>query len=59
VLQRGEYRFVWASVQYGAGVRALVTKLSIAHRMPLKQISRLFEDQYGYDRNNTTIEETF
>lgn len=48
---------VTASVQYGAGVRAFVTKLSIDHRMPLKQISQLFGDMYGYDLNTTTIEE--
>jgi transposase len=40
---------VTASVQYGPGVRALVTKLSVDHKMPLEQISLLFEDMYGYD----------
>ena len=55
----GEYpQEVTASVQYGPGVRALVTKLSIDHRMPLAQISLLFEDLFGYDLNSTTIEET-
>lgn len=49
---------VTASVQYGAGVRALVTQLSVDHRMPLAQISRLFEDLYGYALNSTTMEET-
>ena len=48
---------VSASVQYGCGGRALVTKLSVDHRMPLGQISRLFEDLYGYELNSTTIEQ--
>ena len=46
-----------ATVQYGSGVQALVTKLSVDHRLPLAQISRLFEDLYGYELNSTTIEE--
>ena len=49
---------VTARVQYGSTVRALVTKLSVDHRMPLGQISRLFEDLYGYEINSTTIEQT-
>jgi len=58
VWQRGEYpAAVTAAVQYGAGVRALVTKLSVDHKMPLEQISQLFEDLYGYDLNSATIEE--
>ncbi|HPE73101.1 MAG TPA: IS66 family transposase [Candidatus Competibacter sp.] len=58
VWQRGEYPAeVTAAVQYGAGVRALVTKLSVDHKMPLEQISQLFEDLYGYDLNSATIEE--
>ena len=44
-----------AAVQYGPGVRALVTLLSIDHKMPLEQISQLFEDLYGYDLNSGTI----
>ena len=48
---------VTASIQYGSAVRALVTKLSVDHRMPLGQISRLFEDLYGYEINSTTIEQ--
>lgn len=47
---------VSASVQYGAGVRALVTQLSVDHKLPLEQIGRLFEDLYGYALNSTTIE---
>jgi len=49
---------VTASVQYGENVKALIAKLSIDHRMPLGQISQLFEDTYGYKLNSTTIEET-
>lgn len=57
-LQSGAYPpEVTASVQYGPGVRALVTKLSVDHRMPLEQISRLFEDMYGYDLNSATVED--
>lgn len=57
-LQRGQCpKEVTASVQYGAGVRAQVTKLSIDHQMPFEQISQLFEDRYGYELNTATIEE--
>jgi transposase len=38
-------------------VRILVTKLSVDHKLPLKQINQLFKDRYGYDLNSTTIEE--
>ena len=56
---------VTASVQYGSGVRAFADKLSVDHRMPLEQISQLFEDLYGYDvstgsthrLNSATVEE--
>jgi len=42
-VQGGEYPpEVTASVQYGPGVRALVTQLSVDHKMPLEQICRLF-----------------
>jgi transposase len=58
LLQSGEYPVeVTASVQYGPGVRALVTKLSVDHKMPLEQISQLFEDMYGYELNSATIED--
>lgn len=58
MLQHGEYPAdVTASVQYGAGVRALVTKLSVDHKMPLEPISQLLEALYGYDLNSATIEE--
>ena len=57
IAQCGEYPAdVRASVQYGAGVRALVAKLSVDHKMPLEQISQLLEDMYGYDLNSATIE---
>jgi transposase len=57
-IQQGEYPpEVTASVQYGPGVRALVTKLSVDHKMPLEQISQLFEDLYGYDLNSATVED--
>ena len=55
---RGSYpEEVTALVQYGPGVRALITKLSVDHNLPLEQISQLFEDIYGYDLNTKTIEE--
>jgi transposase len=54
----GEYpAAVTASVQYGSGVRALVTKLSVDCRMPMEQISGLFEDMYGYPLNTATVED--
>jgi len=57
-LQSGEYPSeVTASVQYGPGVRAFVTKLSVDHKMPLGQISLLFEDMYGYRLNSATVED--
>nr|VFJ64968.1 MAG: transposase [Candidatus Kentron sp. DK] len=45
-------------VQYGPGVRSLVTMLSVDNKMPLEQISCLFADLYGYDLNSATILET-
>jgi transposase len=57
VKQKGKYpKAVRAPVQYGAGVQALVTKLSVDHKMPLNQISQLFTDLYDYELNSTTIE---
>jgi transposase len=38
-------------------VRAWVTTLSVDHKMPLEQISQLFEDLYGYDLNSATVEQ--
>ena len=56
-MQCGTYpEVVTASVQYGPGVRAFVTKLSVDHKMPLEQISRLFTDLYRYELNSETIE---
>jgi transposase len=55
--QRGIYPAdVTASVQYGPGVRALVTQLSVDHKMPLEQICRLFEDLFGHALNSETVE---
>ncbi len=57
--QGGEYpAYVTSTVQYGPRVRALVTKLSVDHKMPLEQISRLFADLYGYELNSETVETT-
>ncbi len=57
VAQRGAYpEDAMATVQYGAGVRALVTQLAVAHNMPMGQISQLFADLYGYDLNERTVE---
>lgn len=56
-VQRGTYPVhVKSNVQYGPGVRALVTKLSVDHKMPLEQISTLFSDLYGYNLNSETVE---
>jgi len=55
--QSGEYpAYVTSPVQYGPGVRAWITKLSVDHRMPLGQISQLFTDLYGYELNSETVE---
>ncbi len=32
--------------------------LSVDHKMPLEQISRLFADLYGYELNSETVETT-
>jgi transposase len=59
VAQCGSYPAgVSAAVQYGPGVRALITLLSIDHKMPLEQISQIFEDLYGYDLNSGTTLDT-
>lgn len=58
-IQHGEYPpEVTASVQYGSGVRALITKLSVDHKMPQEQICQLFKDMYGCDLNSATVEDT-
>lgn len=55
--QRGAYpAYLTGKVQYGPGVQALVTKLSVDHKMPLEQICRLFRDLYGYELNSETVE---
>ena len=57
-VQCGEYPpYVTANVQYGPRVRALVTKLSVDHKMPLEQISCLFQDVVGYELNTETVEQ--
>jgi len=56
-LQCGAYPpEVTASVQYGPGVRALVTQLSVDHKMPLEQICCLFTDLFGYALNSQMVE---
>ncbi|MDY6991570.1 MAG: transposase [Pseudomonadota bacterium] len=35
-----------------------MSKLSVEHKIPLQQISQLFEELYGYELNSTTIEQT-
>ena len=56
ILQHGEYPpDVTASVQYGPGVKAFVSTLSVDHKMPMEQICQLFKDMYGYDFNSSTI----
>jgi len=42
-------------VQYGAGVKAYTTMLSVDYRMPLERIELLFADRYGYNINSGTI----
>lgn len=55
--QCGAYpAYVTGNVQYGPGVRALVTKLSVDHKMPLEQICQLFTDLYDYELNSETVE---
>ena len=55
--QYGEYPAdVRSAVQYGPGVRALVVKLSVDHKMPLEQIGCMFGDLYGYALNSETVE---
>jgi transposase len=59
VAQRGEYPpDVTANVQYGPGVQGLVTMLSVDHKMPMEQISQLFQNIYGCDINSGTVIDT-
>lgn len=54
--QRGKYPAdVNANVQYGSGVRALVSMMSTDYRLPLEKISQYFSDIYGYELNSSTI----
>lgn len=46
---------VTASVQYGPGVHALATMLSVDYRLPLERITTLFTDLYGYALNSSTV----
>ena len=56
----GEYPpEVTAGVQYGPGVRALVTQLSVDHKMPLEQICYLFSDLYYSETVETAWEEGY
>ena len=49
---------VTASVQYGAGVRALCSLLSAHYKIPLEKISEFFHDLVGVSLNSQTILET-
>jgi transposase len=42
-------------VQYGPKVKAWITMLSVAYRMPIQNISQLFSELYGYAINSSTI----
>lgn len=54
---RGEYpAYVTSAVQYGPGVRSLVTKRSVDHTMPLEPIRRLVADLYGDELNSEPVE---
>lgn len=56
MVHKGSFpELVKAPVQYGAGVKAYTTMLSVDYRMPLERISLLFADRYGYDINSGTI----
>lgn len=56
LVQTGAYPLgVEASVQYGAGVRALVTLLSVSHSLSLERVSELFNDLFGYALNEQTV----
>ncbi len=45
---------VAAPVQYGRGVKALVSLLSVGHHMPVGGIKSLFADLFGYALNEAT-----
>ena len=46
---------VESQLQYGMSIRALITSLSVKHRMPLKQIKSLLGDLFFCDINESTI----
>ena len=53
---KGEFpENVTNTTQYGNSVNALSVLLSVQYRLPLEQISQLFEDLYGYPINSSTI----
>ena len=53
---RGEFPLgVKAPVQYGTGVKALVTLLNSEYKLPFEKIQTLFDDLYGYPLNVSTI----
>ena len=45
-------------VQYGNGVRAYLTMLSTAYKLPYKKIQQLFQDLFGYSVNESTVYST-
>ena len=54
--QVGSYPdYVTAPVQYGAGVKALVTLLSVNHYLSLERVNELFQDLFGYSINEQTV----
>jgi len=42
------------NTQYGSGVRALITLLSVSYKIPYKKIKTIFTDLYGYGLNEST-----
>ena len=44
-----------AYVQYGNGVRAYAVVLNTSYNVPFRKVSQLFDDQYGYDINVSTL----
>jgi transposase len=46
---------IHAPVQYGNGVKALVTLLNTEYKVPYKKVHRLFADLFGYPINESTI----
>ena len=53
---KGKYpKDVIAPVQYGPGVKAITTMLSVDYRMPLDKIKLLVTDLYGYAINSATL----